>query len=162
MRRLSGRLGLPVLSALLVLGTTGGTVAAPPSAGRGDGTVDLDRPARGADAVRVLGERLDDAAASNGMSGSVLADLLTTDPSAWVDTSGAVFFKDGTAQAPADDPLVAEAPLDQTFLLHSKPGTTRTIFLDFDGASARATGWHAAYPSTPTTQPAWDTSRVHT
>ena len=92
------------------------------------------------------------------MTTAALTELLTTDPSAWVDTSGAVFFKEATAPAPADDPVSAQAPLDQTFQLHSKPGSTKTIFLDVDGGTASATGWHASYPATPTSQPAWDPS----
>ena len=92
------------------------------------------------------------------MSEAELTELLTTDPTAWVDTAGTVFFKDASATAPADDPVSAQAPLDQTFLLHSKPGSTKTIYLDFDGGTASGTAWHASYPATPTTQPAWDPS----
>ncbi len=112
---------------------------------------------RGANAVRLLADRLDEAAAGNEMSATELTELLTTDPSAWLDTAGAVFFKEGVATAPADDPVSAQAPLSKTFQLHSKPGSTKTIFLDFDGATASATGWHASHPATPTSQPAWDT-----
>ena len=158
MRRPAVRLGMP-LCVLLALGSMSGVAVsaeAAPAAVASD--VDLDRPARGAQAVRLLGSELDDAAARNEMSPAGLTELLTTDPSAWVDTSGAVFFTDTTATAPVDDPLVAAAPLDQTFLLHSRPGSTKTIYLDFDGGSASGTGWHAGYPTTPTTQPAWDPS----
>ncbi|MEO6511149.1 MAG: zinc-dependent metalloprotease family protein, partial [Nocardioides sp.] len=158
MRRLAGRLATPALSVLLVLGTMAGTPAAVPSADSTDPAVELPRPVRGATAVRLLGDQLDEAAASNNMSAAELTDLLTTDPSAWVDTTGAVFFKEGVAPAPADDPVSAQAPLDQTLQLHSKPGSTKTIFLDFDGGTASATGWHASYPAMPTTQPVWDPS----
>ncbi|RYB92656.1 hypothetical protein EUA06_06875 [Nocardioides glacieisoli] len=156
MHRLAVRLGMPALSVLLTLGSVSGVPVSAQAAPAGASDVDLDHPARGAQAVRLLGSDLDDAAAGNDMSSAELTELLTTDPSAWVDTSGAVFFLDGTATAPADDPVVAEAPLDQTFLLHSKPGSTKTIYLDFNGGTASGTGWHASYPTTPTTQPAWD------
>jgi hypothetical protein len=33
-------------------------------------------------------------------------------------------------------------PLSQTFLLHSKPGSTRTIYLDFDGHTISGTAWN--------------------
>ena len=157
MRRPAVRLGMP-LSVLLVLGGASGIPVSAQAAPAVAGEVDLDHPARGAQAVRLLGSELDDAAARNDMSAAELTELLTTDPSAWVDTSGTVFFTDTTATAPVDDPVVAEAPLDQTFLLHSKPGSTKTIYLDFNGGTASGTGWHASYPTTPTTQPAWDPS----
>src|SRR6478672_6886606 len=120
--------------------------------------VELSRPRRGERAVRALGDQLDEAAAQNDLSEPELTELLTTDTTAWVDRDGFVFFKDEPAVAPAEDPVAAEAPLDQTFLLHSKPGSTKTIYLDFDGGTASGTAWHANYAGTPTTQPAWDPS----
>lgn len=165
MRRTAGsRLGATsALSVVLALGITAGTAeavptAAPPITGlRTAADVELPRPARGATAVRLLADRLDEAAARNDMSATDLTELLTTDPTAWIDMTGAVFYKEGVATAPADDPVSAQAPLSETFQLHSKPGSTKTIFLDFDGAAASGTSWHVNYPATPTTQPAWDT-----
>ncbi|MBL0749421.1 Ig-like domain repeat protein [Nocardioides baculatus] len=155
MRRLAVRAALPALSVLLGVGA-GLPATAQTGGDRSTTDVRLDHPARGARAVRLLGSDLDEAAARNEMSAAALTDLLTSDPSAWVDNTGTVFFTDTTTPAPADEPVVAEAPLDQTFELHSKPGSTKTIYLDFDGGSASATGWHASYPTTPITQPAWD------
>lgn len=153
-----------VLSVVLALGTVVGTAASVPAAApaptagaRAAAEVELPRPVRGANAVRLLAGQLDETAARNDMSGAELTDLLTSDPTAWIDTTGAVFFKEAIATAPADDPVSTQAPLSETFQLHSKPGSGKTIFLDFDGASAYATGWHTSYPATPTTQPAWDT-----
>ncbi|RYC09576.1 Ig-like domain repeat protein [Nocardioides zhouii] len=167
MRRFAGsRLGATsTLSVVLALGITAGTAAAVPPAAQPTATtatsapseVELPRPVRGANAVRLLADRLDEAAARNEMSATELTELLTTDPTAWIDTAGAVFYKEGVATAPTDDPVSARAPLSETFALHSRPGSTKTIFLDFDGAAASATGWHASYPATPTSQPAWDT-----
>lgn len=181
MRRSAGsRLGaMCTLSVVLSLGAVAGlppsvqaapaspaTPPAPTSADRpipADGArartateVELPRPVRGASALRLLGDHLDEAAARNDLTEAELTQLLTTDPSVWLDLDGIVFFKDEMATAPADDPVSAAAPLDQTFLLHSKPGSAKTIFLDFDGGTARATAWHVAHPATPTTQPAWD------
>src|SRR4051794_14801524 len=99
MRRLAGHLATPALSVLLVLGTTAGSPAAVPSPADDDAAVVLPRAVHGDTAVRLLADQLDEAAAANDMSTSELTELLTTDPSAWVDTSGAVFFKDGTAVA---------------------------------------------------------------
>lgn len=120
--------------------------------------VELPRPVRGATAVRLLGDQLDEAAALNDVTETKLVELLRTDPTVWLDSAGFVFFKDEPAIAPAVDPVSAAAPLEQTFLLHSKPGAQRSIYLDFDGGTASATSWHANSPGTPTTQPAWDLS----
>ncbi len=121
-------------------------------------TVDLPRPVHGERAVRLLGAEVDEAAALNGTTSRELVALLRSDPTVWLDTEGAIFYKDVTAEAPSEDPVVADAPLDQTFLLHSRPGAQRTILLDFDGGSASGTGWHAQFPTLPSTQPAWDPS----
>ena len=118
--------------------------------------VRLPRPARGAHAVRLLGDQLDEAAARNDLTEGELTELLTTDPSAWIDTRGVVFYKDEVASAPAQDPVAAQAPLDQTFLLHSKPGVDED---DLPRLRRRHRERHVvarAYPATPTTQPAWD------
>ena len=120
--------------------------------------VDLPRPARGATAIRLLGEQLDVAAALNDLTQPELVEMLRLDDSVWLDTEGIVFYKDETAVAPYVDHVSAVAPLDETFMLHSLPGAQRTIYLDFDGGAVSATGWHQTYPTIPNTQPAWDPS----
>ena len=39
---------------------------------------------------------------------------------------------------------MAPYPLSQTFLLHSRPTSTHTIFLDFDGTTVSGTAWNAS------------------
>lgn len=120
--------------------------------------VELPRPVRGATAIRLLGDQLDEAAALNDVTEEELVELLSTDVTVWLDPDGFAFYKDEPAVAPAVDPVSAQAPLDQTFLLHSNSDSTHTIYLDFNGGTASATAWHANYPATSTTQPAWDPS----
>ncbi|MGN6644258.1 MAG: autotransporter-associated beta strand repeat-containing protein, partial [Verrucomicrobiota bacterium] len=92
-----------------------------------------------------------------------LEKLLRQDNSLWVDRNGRLFYVcDLTAPATADTnvaPSVAEiAPLSQTFLLHSRPGSTKTIFLDFDGYTISGTQWNTAYNSgADIVAPPWDT-----
>ena len=54
----------------------------------------------------------------------------------------------GTApDLPTDEFGMAEAaalPLDQTFLLHSRPGATKVIYLDFDGHTTSGTSWNTS------------------
>jgi len=44
-----------------------------------------------------------------------------------------------------DAPALAAFPLDQTFLLHSNPGASKVIYLDFDGHVTSATEWNNAF-----------------
>ena len=50
-------------------------------------------------------------------------------------------------------PLAASYPLSDTFALNSRPGSSRTIHLDFDGATVSGTYWNTSWggglPSTP-------------
>ena len=56
---------------------------------------------------------------------------------------------------------VGAAPFDlgQTFLLHSRPSATKTIYLDFDGHTTTGTSWNTTYNSgDPIITPAYDPS----
>ncbi|MFN8508306.1 MAG: pre-peptidase C-terminal domain-containing protein [Dehalococcoidia bacterium] len=99
----------------------------------------LNEPMRGDAAIAALGARLDEVAALNGKSGVQLTSLLRGDSTLWVSTGGVLFYKE-----PAETgggPGVAAGPFaySQTFLLHSKPGASKVIFLDFDGFTLPAT-----------------------
>ncbi|MCW2851469.1 MAG: hypothetical protein JWM84_1133, partial [Nocardioides sp.] len=121
--------------------------------------VDLPRPVHGDTAIRLLGDQLDEAAVLNKMPADGLVELLSTDGTAWLDSGGRLFYKDPAELSSGAEPQpFAQAPLSETFTLHSKPGALRTIFLDFDGAAASATRWHEEIANVPTTQPAWDPS----
>jgi len=108
-----------------------------------------------------------------------LRELLLTDPSAWVATSGLLHFKDpvpddvepvptqesagrpaprlqeGGSASQEGEMLVAARALTDTFRLHSNPGSPRTILLDFDGAIVSDTYWNTGYGVTAGAQPAW-------
>jgi hypothetical protein len=98
----------------------------------------LPEPAQGKEALATIGDRLPSVARTNGMSPEQLTNLLLTDDTAWLGRSGNVYFAEevkpagvaGTLPTPAN---AATFPLEQTFSLHSLPGSNRTIFLDFDG-----------------------------
>ena len=47
-------------------------------------------------------------------------------------------------------------PAASTFLLHSRPSAKKTIYLDFDGFTARGTSWNTAYNIASVVSPAWD------
>lgn len=52
--------------------------------------------------------------------------------------------------------LFAITDLDSTFLLHSRPEATKTIFLDFDGFRATGTPWNTFRNQDPIISPPWD------
>jgi len=52
----------------------------------------------------------------------------------------------------------ASQPLANTFLLHSRPGAAKVIFLDFNGHTTTGTSWNNAYAAgAPIVTPAFDT-----
>ena len=70
-----------------------------------------------------------------------LRDAAEPDPTAWVDpTAGCTTSSRRPGRLPVSGPGRGRAPfpLDQTFLLHSRPGASARIYLDFDGHDASA------------------------
>ncbi|MFO0011727.1 MAG: cadherin domain-containing protein [Planctomycetota bacterium] len=53
----------------------------------------------------------------------------------------------------------ADPPLSDTFKLHSRPSATKTIYLDFDGFTARGTPWNTSRGRDPIISPAYDPDR---
>jgi hypothetical protein len=120
----------------------------------------LPRPAHGQEAIRLLGDQLDKAAAVNGWTAGQLRKVLSTDPTAWTDQDGRVFYQDlphlDAAQDAAEDQVEpATFPLPETFLLHSKPDSTRTLFIDFDGTIVSGTAWNTSKAVPDGDYPAW-------
>jgi hypothetical protein len=77
-------------------------------------------------------------AAINEVTAARFAEL-AQDPSLWVDTTGRAFYIEEPSPLPPAGPALAAAAPDvafapeNVFSLHSKPGSSKTIFLDFDG-----------------------------
>ncbi|GCL64054.1 PKD domain-containing protein [Pseudaquabacterium pictum] len=112
-----------------------------------------EREARGQRAVDQLGARLPELAAWYGKSADEFRAHLLNDRSWRLDQRGRVFIvEEMDRPLPATAPTAAASslidgtllPLDQTFLLHSKPGAARTIYLNFKGATLSGTAWNSA------------------
>src|SRR5690606_12150521 len=93
-------------------------------------------------------ERLEDRLMLSGVSLSELGlashDDLHTSGSCYVDwhePSEAELFVAATSEPQAAAPFA----LGDTFKLHSLPGATKTIYLDFDGHTTSGTSWNGAY-----------------
>ena len=116
----------------------------------------LERTLPGPAALRTLGAHgLQRAADANDVTATRLADLLA-DRTTRLAPDGRLYYADvltaddsgtdsGTETGTETGTAVgtaAEAPLDETFALHSRPGSSHTIFLDFDGAAVSGTWWN--------------------
>ena len=107
--------------------------------------------AQGDRAISLLGGRLSEVAAWYGKSPEEFSHLLRGDRSLMLDRQGRMFVEDhllvplGAPATPAlqsvnDGTLL---PVDQTFLLHSRPTAQRTIYLNFKGATLSGTAWNS-------------------
>ncbi len=111
--------------------------------------VELDEPLSGTQAVTALGEDLEAVAASAGMTGPELRATLLDDGTLWVDEVGSLFYADaGMLPSPEPGPLPGAEPdgppfpYEDTFTLHSRPGSTKVIYLDFTGGTITGTAWN--------------------
>ena len=78
-----------------------------------------------------------------------------------LDQDGRLFYRDVRPTARTASPSAAPAgafPYDQTFLLHSRPGAQRTIYLDFNGQDVSGTAWNGSDGSAPGSIPACRTT----
>lgn len=154
-RRRGGQcLGLGVLAAGLLLASAGLASAAPGGNGKSQ-RPEMPRlyfpgKSQGEGALKALGRDLSGVAAHYRMTPERLTHILRHDRRAWLDHEGRLFYIDDFPAAPqpaagaAAAPVVAAAlDLNQTFTLHSKPGSKRTIYLDFNGHTTSGTTWNS-------------------
>ena len=105
------------------------------------------------EAIVALGNDLASVAVHYRKSPDELRSLFRRDKDARLDKDGRIMFVCDGLVAPvvssqtnvSDIPVSALQPLDQTFLLHSKTGSTKVIFLDFDGHTLSGNQWTASY-----------------
>lgn len=132
----------------------GGVTATPTNAAQRAGQATDQRPAfvldedrRGEDAIRALGDRLPEVAAMNDLSPAAFRAQLRQHDELWVGRTGQLLFVDDHLASPGTAPEsapLADAPLAETFLLHSRPGADRVVFLDFDGHDSTGTAWDSS------------------
>ncbi|HOX03539.1 MAG TPA: PKD domain-containing protein [Candidatus Paceibacterota bacterium] len=107
--------------------------------------------ARGVAAIHLLGNHLPSVAAAHGKSPAELRGIFLRDQTLWIEPDGRLLYVCETEPLPADpastSPDEAAAfsllPADQTFFLHSRPGATKVIHLDFDGHTTSGTAWNS-------------------
>lgn len=112
--------------------------------------IQLPAKAHGDDAIAALGNRLPEVAAFYRKTPQELRALFKSDHSLWADTRGRLFYVCDLHpdEAPVTGQVVdtvaaAPFPPEMAFRLHSRPGSGRVIYLDFDGHDASTTVWGA-------------------
>jgi hypothetical protein len=112
----------------------------------------------GDEALITLGDLLPVAAELNEMTTEELDRVLSDDDMAWLDADAKLGYTmpigmfDQPTESSVPGTAAAAPPLAQgpypysdTFLLHSKPGSLRTIYLDFDGHTIVGSAWNAFF-----------------
>lgn len=108
--------------------------------------------AKGQAAIDRLGDRLPDVAKRHGWTSRQLKAVFLRDHDLSLDPSDRLLYQcgmglpEGVAApdtiAEADAPVSMETyPLEQTFMLHSRPGASKVIYLDFDGHYTTDSAW---------------------
>ena len=120
-------------------------------------------PDNGQAAIDSLGADLADVAAAYGMTAEQLSDLFLQDHTLYVGNSGELFHVDDpflgdalASQADLESSEVPPFPVGDTFLLHSRPGATHKIYLDFDGHTTIGTTWNSSYGIATIVSPPYD------
>lgn len=132
--------------------------------------VEMPQTYQGQDAIDFLGANLLKTAQSTGLTANKLKEMLLQDDTMRVDANGRILYVDHTAQQQADIlankgittsnatgtltttasvPIASPNALANAFLLHSKKGASKTIYLDFDGHSAQGTAWSTSTITAP-------------
>ncbi len=126
--------------------------------------LNLGKGAKGAAIISALGTRLPEVARFYGMTEPELGALCLRDRDLRVDRSGRLLYacQGVTAQAPtaqnAGTNALLNYPLTETFRLHSKPGMSRVIYLDFNGHTTSSTPWNTNFTGgAPFTTPVYNT-----
>ncbi|MFP5322138.1 MAG: zinc-dependent metalloprotease family protein, partial [Acidimicrobiia bacterium] len=137
---------------LLAAGVGATSADASASTGRQRAEQVVSERVRGEAAIRALGTRLPEVAAANGTTAEELRGRLRADDELWVDPSGLLLYIDETlgehadhdhAEAPSGtvDPVLGSPSTADALALHSRPGASRVLFLDFDGHASPGSGW---------------------
>ena len=115
----------------------------------------LPREGRGAEIPGLLGGRLPQVAAWYDRTDAELRDLCQKEKNLRMDRQGRLHFvcegllplQNAVANAETTGTTIPSGPFDvsQTFLLHSKPGASKVIYLDCDGHTTTGTSWNSNF-----------------
>src|SRR5688572_8640514 len=121
---------------------------------------------QGRTALAKLQPRLAELADRNGIAAEQLERILATDKTSWLDEDGKLFYREPVATKAEQAETVASpkwataavtAAVGPAFELHSKKGSNRVIYLDFDGHTVTGTAWNSDGKPASVKVPAYDT-----
>lgn len=145
-------------AATFATGAGGVAAAAGPARPTGAPAQVLEERMHGEAAIRALGDRLPEVARANGLTANELTQRLRQDDQLWVGESGTLLFVDEgladhdeaehAAESTETSPSWSDHAPAEAFSLHSRPGASRVIHLDFDGHDTPGGGWSGT-PGTP-------------
>lgn len=104
----------------------------------------------GEPAIAALGGSLDAVAAHYGQTANQLRSSFRSDASMHINGLGYLYYSCSGLSLPVGSgalltPPALLFPLTNTFFLHSKPGSTKTIYLDFVGYTLHNTSWNVDF-----------------
>ncbi|GJQ58675.1 MAG: hypothetical protein D8M57_11705 [Candidatus Scalindua sp. AMX11] len=139
-----------VVISFLSLGTVSALAAATPDGKPEFPAISLSVVEQGEQAIQKLGDKLSEVAEWYGMTEQQFVDMLREDHTARIDTEGRLFYVDEAPDPAIEDAEtdIATAPFayDQTFKLHSRSGSKRVLYLDFNGhLITGGTAWNNSY-----------------
>ena len=148
-------LGPRTLATLLITG--GACIAGFHAHGQGSRTefpagLELGANSRGAEAVHRLGRDLPAVAQAYGIDAPALESLLRGSRELWVDREGRLVYiceglviADATTAGGEVEASSAVPNSTDAFKLHSLPGSSRIIYLDFNGHTTSGTSWNSSF-----------------
>ncbi|GAB3941775.1 hypothetical protein GCM10029976_061680 [Kribbella albertanoniae] len=125
----------------------------------------LKQPTPGVQALAQVQSRLAEVAATNGLPVDQLQRILATDKTAWLDEGSRLFYREpqltpaqkSEEASPRWATESVEAATGPAFELHSKAGSNRVIYLDFDGHTITGTAWNTGGKPATVNVSAYDT-----
>ncbi|QSA95577.1 PKD domain-containing protein [Methylococcus sp. EFPC2] len=149
-------------------GRAGEKTPGPQADGATAGKTLMSKNMQGKEAIAALGANLPAVAAAHGMTPERFKEVLEQDATAWIDVTGRMYYVEtppppqapelasGTTDTASAAATAAPLDLNQTFKLHSRPGSNRVIYLDFNGQTITGTAWNNYAGKATLEAPAFD------
>lgn len=144
---------ISVFAFLALFVSVGGVSAQQNQRGEAFPAQSFNRINRGPEIPAALGAKLGDVARWYDKTPAELADMCQNDRSVRMDKQGRLHFvcegllplQNAAAAASASSSVTVTPDASQAFLLHSNPGASKVIYLDFDGHTTTGTTWNTNF-----------------
>src|SRR5690349_13636669 len=144
-----------------LLAAAGTFAATPAHAASAACTKELSTASRAGDVAKNNPSAFKKAEARNAGRVKNFSKAAKSDKTLWLDQCATAYYVENTATAAEQQAAQASmasaplggVPLADTFTLESKPGSTKTIYLDVKGGTITGTAWNQTYGSSLTFEP---------